>query len=244
MASTTTLKMKFLLVLTCMVSLNIVESFEPIPPGQALPYQTYQQKGAVQDWQACRDAWLRTGGCLIDIWKIIHGIGGGIPGGGGLPFGGPPAADAPAADAPTGGSSPAADTALDEADDAAGGTGGFPDIGGWFPGLGSGIPGIGGGIPGIGGGIPGIGGGIPGIGGGIPGIGGGIPGIGGGIPGIGGGIPGIGGGIPGIGGGLPGFGGPFSQGCCDALAVVEKSCPGLSLNPFYSILVGKHCAAH
>lgn len=228
MASITSLQIKHLLVLTCMVSLNRVESLDPVP-GQPLPQffpdQAYKQNLLLDNWKDCQDAWLHSGGCLIDIWKIFHGIGGGLPGGGGggLPFGNPPAADAPAgggADAPSGGSSPAADTedtVLDGADDAAagGGTSGFPDIGSWFPGLG-----------------------------GLPGIGGGIPGIGGGIPGVGGGIPGIGGGIPGIGGGLPGFGGPFSQVCCDALAGVQKSCPALAVNPFYSLVIGKHCAPH
>lgn len=207
----TSLQMKFLLVLTCMVSLNIVESLEPIPGQSLLQFSrdlTYKQKDLLDNWKDCQDAWLHTGGCLVDIWKLFHGSGGGIgglPGGGGLPFGNPPAADAPAAggaDAPSGGSSPAADSVLDGDDDAGGGSSGFPDIGGWFPGLG------------------------------------------GGIPGIGGGIPGIGGGIPGIGGGLPGIGGPFSQVCCDALAVVQKSCPGLALNPFYTLFIGKHCAPH
>ncbi|KAL8126075.1 hypothetical protein AgCh_013382 [Apium graveolens] len=224
MNSITTLKMRILLVITCMVSLNIVESFEPIPGQPLLQFSSdlaYKQKDLLQNWKDCQDAWLHTGGCVVDIWKLLHGIGGGVgglPGGGGLPFGNPPAADAPAggggAAAPSGGASPAADTSdtvQDGDDDAAGGSGSiFPGIGSWFPGLGSG----------------------------------GLPGIGGGIPGVGGGIPGIGGGIPGIGGGLPSFGGPFSQVCCDALAVVQSSCPGLALNPFYSLLIGKHCAPH
>ncbi|WOG91313.1 hypothetical protein DCAR_0310561 [Daucus carota subsp. sativus] len=190
-----------------MVSLHIVESLEPIP-GQPLlqfsPDQAYKQKFLLLNyWKDCHDAWLHTGGCLVDILKLLHGgLPGGLPGGGGLPLDDPPAADAPSAPAPAGGSSAATDTAttvLDGDDDAgAGGAGGLP----------------------------------------------GIPGIGGGIPGIGGGIPGIGGGIPGIGGGLPGFQGPFSQVCCDALAELQKSCPGLAINPFYGPVVTKHCAAH
>lgn len=197
MASLTCLQMKLLLVLTCMVSLHTVESLEPIsgqPLLQFSPDQAYKQKFLLQDWKDCHDAWLHTGGCLVDILKLLHsGLPDGGGGGGGLPLGGP-SGDPPAA-APSGGGSPAADAEnifQDGADAAAGGGGGDPT---------------------------------------------------GGLPGIGGGIPGIGGGIPGIGGGLPGFGGPFSSVCCDALAVVQKSCPGLALNPFYGPIVSKHCPA-